>query len=241
MLALAIDTATEVCSIALGARDKVIDEIAFEAGRSHLEKLLPAVRRMFERQGLGLRELEFIAAGTGPGTFSGLRVGIATCRALSQALTIPVWGSSSLGALAAGVAASPGGQQQSLMAAINARRGQVFARLYRKHDRQIRPVSDIHCLSPEDLVEVVTRAAAGPVIAFGDGILAYHEFFSAAASIRPLPPQDKRHQVRAAHHLPAAGSKQRYGPGDPGKVLPVYIREPDADRTVLLRKRGIWQ
>ncbi len=242
MLALAIDTATEICSIALGNSENVIGSISFEAGRSHLEMLFPAVEQLLGRQNIDARRLEFIAVGTGPGNFSGLRVGIATCRALSQSLGIPLQGSSSLAALAAGAAGSPGLQGQPLlMAAINARRGQVFAQIYRKHNRKVTPLSEIYCLDPGDLVEVVTKAASGPMVAAGDGVLAYPEIFYSAPAIQALPPQDKRHQVQAAHHLPEAGCKKKYSPQDLMEVLPEYVREPDADKTVLLRKRQPWQ
>ncbi len=241
MLALAIDTATEICSIALGNREHLIDETSFVAGRSHLEMLLPALERLLARQGLSVRQLEQIVAGTGPGTFSGLRVGVATCRALSQALAIPIAGSSSLAALAAGAASCLIDEQQNLAAVINARRGQVFARLYRKSKRTVFPASAVYCLKPEELVEVVTVASTGPVVAAGDGVIAYKKVFYGAAGVRPLPPEDERHQVRSFYHLPGEKSRMKYSAEALLKVLPAYIREPDADKTVLLRKKGTWQ
>ena len=83
MPALAIDTSTGICSVALGLPGKPPHEIAIDAGRTHLEVLLPAVEELLGRQGVTAAALELIVAGTGPGTFSGLRVGIATARALA--------------------------------------------------------------------------------------------------------------------------------------------------------------
>lgn len=240
MPALAVDTATEVCSIALALPGERPDETGIDAGRTHLEVLLPAIDELLRRRGLGASSLRLIVAGTGPGTFSGLRVGIATARALAQALEIPVIGASSLAALASAAAGSEAaaGGTLTFLPVIDARRGQVFAQVYRTSQGRIQPGSEIFCLRPEELIARISESAPGAV-AMGNGVLAYYELFS-SSGLRLPPASSGLHRIRAACHIPAEPPRQQYSPAGLLAVQPVYVREPDADKTVLLRKREPW-
>ena len=110
-----------------GAR--VLDRARTDAGRPrHSELLLAEVEAAAEALG-GWDEVERIAVGVGPGSFTGLRIGIATARALAQARSLPLAGVGSLDALAAGIARSPAGPGRHALAVLDARRGQAFAAL----------------------------------------------------------------------------------------------------------------
>ena len=270
MPALAIDTSTEVLSVALAVPGELPDEVDIDAGRTHLEMLLPAIDGLLEGRGFEPRSLDLIVTGTGPGTFSGLRVGIATARALAQALKVPLLGASSLAALAAAAADSawarrgpeagggeagestggPGGRAganagsdaaagtPAIMPVIDARRGQVFAQIYRKNGDKVMPASDIFCQSPAELIARVAQDAPGTVTV-GNGVLAYYELFSHGGF--RLPEAGSRlHRVRAACHIPSGAARLEFDSAAVLAVRPVYVREPDADKTVLLRKREPW-
>lgn len=239
MTVLAIDTATATCSLALGRDGEPVGEDTFPAGRSHLELLLPAISRLLAETGLDKSDLRAIVVGTGPGTFSGLRVGVATARALAQGLEISLTGSESLEALASGLAAATGASR--LLPVIDAKRGQVFSRLFAR-DQAGKPVpeSEIMCLSPADLLAAINERAAEGVFAGGDGVQAYFEQFRAARGVEVPDPGEKLHDIKARYHLPREPVKQTYSFRDNMKVMPVYVREPDADKTVLLRKREPW-
>ena len=240
MRALAFDTATEDLSIALGNRQELLGEINVKAGRSHLELLLPAINDLLGNAGMTAAGLDLICVGTGPGTFSGLRVGVATARALSQSLETPLQGQSSLAALARGMAdIASGNREELLLPVIDARRGQVFAQLYRTDAASVLAASGVFCEAPQDLIRKIAALTDRPVRAAGNGILSYFALFD-KKPVQPLPAGDLRHQVRAVYYLPAPGLKIKYDSHDLLDVLPAYIREPDADKTVLLRKKGIW-
>lgn len=241
MPSLAVDTATDVCAIALGQEGRLLDESAIEAGRSHLEMLLPEVHRLLSGQGLGLDDIDAFVAGTGPGTFTGLRVGISTARGLSQALQKPLFGFSTLRALALAMAAERKQEDSmDLLPIIDAKRGQVFAQLFTvSKTGRTDESSDILCLSPQELVMRLPRLHDGPVLAAGNGVLAYLDRFGSASGIEIIEESDPRHRVSAAYHLSAV-KEGVYEAGSEQQVLPVYVREPDADKTVLLRKREPW-
>jgi hypothetical protein len=107
---LAIDTALQRAVVALGALDgRLLDEEAWVAGHRHGEELLPRVHGLLERNGVGLTDLAGIVVGTGPGAFTGLRVGIATAKALAHGLGVPLVGVSTADALLAGAPSSRSG------------------------------------------------------------------------------------------------------------------------------------
>jgi tRNA threonylcarbamoyladenosine biosynthesis protein TsaB len=180
---------------------------------AHASELMPAVADVMERAGVDWDELDAIAVGVGPGTFTGLRIGIATARALATAAGLPLRRVSSLAALAAGI------DDLVRLPLIDARRGEVFAALY-EGEREFWPPS---VMRPKELIEQLGNAAVNPLAA-GDGSLRFRGMFE-EAGIRVEPDHSEAHLVRARCVC-------RLGLGAPDEapeaVLPDYLREPDA-------------
>jgi|SRR5665811_552118 len=242
MLILAIDTATEVLALALGDGEMVLAESSIDAGRSHLEMLLPAAFDLLGSTGMTIGDVTAIVVGTGPGTFSGLRVGIATARALAQSLEIPLFGFSTIEALAKelafGIETSMPGWVLPL---IDARRGQVFTQLYKKEgNERLKPESEVLCLDPDKLSGVLSVTAADAIRAGGNGALAYRQVLADSGRLDLLDTDDRANRVRAAWHVGALNTVPDYKPGQLLDVLPIYVREPDANKTILLKKREPW-
>jgi tRNA threonylcarbamoyladenosine biosynthesis protein TsaB len=150
----------------------------------------------------------------GPGTFTGLRIGVATARALATAAQLPIHPVSSLAALAAAIDAP------LALPLIDARRGELFAALYEDGELVVEPF----VARPEQVAERLGRDVAGAVAA-GDGSLKFREILE-AAGIRVAPAGSGLHVVRALHVCRLAARV----PGErPESVLPTYIREPDAE------------
>ena len=123
MIALALDTATSATVVGLHLPDGTVsearDDVAPGVRPRHTSRLLPLAARLLDEAGLRWHDLELIAVGLGPGTFTGLRIGIATARGLAAATGAPLVGVSTLRALAAGA----GGGDGRVLAVIDARRG----------------------------------------------------------------------------------------------------------------------
>ncbi len=185
---LSFDTATDVATACLSTRGDVLAESA-TAGRSvGAQHLLDDVHRLLGEAGLELGGVETIVAGTGPGTFTGLRIGLATARALGFALGVPVLGVSTLDALRL-----PAGVD---VACIDARRGEVFCA-----GAGIEPAAR----TPQELDALLP---AGAVVA-GDGAVRYRELLGAAE----IPPDGSPlHVPHARHHARLIGSA---GPAEP--------------------------
>jgi tRNA threonylcarbamoyladenosine biosynthesis protein TsaB len=185
---------------------------------AHARELMPALARVVESGSLTFDQIDAVAVGRGPGTFTGLRIGIATARAIAAAWSLPVHGVSSLAALAAGAEEREEGAGP-VLAVIDARRGEVFAALYEAGAERLAPFVS----RPDELAGRLSAASSTPV-AVGDGAVRFRaELESAGARV---PPDDSpRHVVRALQVCRLAVSAQ---PVAPEALLPEYLRQPDA-------------
>lgn len=225
MIVLGLDTSTRATVVGLlvdgdsllEARDD--PEVAERPG--HATRLLPLADALLTEAGRGWRDVERIAVGIGPGTFTGLRIGVATARGLAQSLGVDLLGVSSLRALAH---AAVRDGLDTVLTVIDARRGEVFAAAYRGDTELIAPAP----LSPADFSELHERAnlLAGPSTwtAVGDGAVRYRgELEQAGVAVPDDDSPLHRVDARAICELGLQG-----GPSD-GQVLPDYRRRPDAE------------
>lgn len=160
MRILAIDTATAACSAALMVGDAIVARRFVPMARGHAEALMPMVESVMAEAGTAYGDLDLIATTVGPGTFTGLRVGLAAARGLAVAGGLPVVGVTTLEALAHGV--DPGVRQgRSVVAALDARRGEVYVQAF---DDGLKPVAPAAALPP-----LAAVLPAGPVVIAGSG------------------------------------------------------------------------
>ncbi len=215
---LGFDTSTALLSVALTAGHDVAAERTVDpdpTGRPrHARELLAVVEEILGDVG-GWDSIDRIAVGLGPGTFTGLRIGIATARGLAQSSGLGLIGVSSLRALAAG---SPG--TSPVLAVTDAKRSEVFAALYEGEDE----VWEASVGTPGDLADRV-RAMAEPPLAVGDGAVRFRDELEASGAEVPAD-EDGAHRVRARHIcLLATGN----GAGPLAEIKPTYLRRPDAE------------
>jgi tRNA threonylcarbamoyladenosine biosynthesis protein TsaB len=215
---LGIDTSTSAASACVVLGDGRAFEVAPPAERlqrqpAHASELMPAVAEVMARAGVSWPDLDAIAVGVGPGTFTGLRIGIATARALAGASGLPLRRVSSLAALAAGIEAP------LRLPLIDARRGELFGALYDGDERLWPPF----VAPPDELVERLRNGRFTPLAA-GDGSVKFRELLE-EAGIQVLPTESEAHVVRALH-VCRLGAEAPDEP--PEAVLPDYLRDPDA-------------
>ena len=208
---LGFDTATAATAVAAWAPGGPAVERRDDppAGQrpAHAARLLVLVEEALAAAGAGWEAVERIAVGVGPGGFTGLRLGIATARALAQARDLPVTGVSSLAALAAGA-----GDDQRVVAVIDARRGEVFA----ASPGRFGPVA----IAPRDLAARIELGS----LAVGDGAVRFRAELERAGVAVPAD-DSPLHRVSALQvcRLGAQGEA-----ADRDALLPDYRREPDA-------------
>ncbi len=242
MIVLGFDTATTASAAALrldgGVTSEARDDPAPGAHPGHATRLLELARELLLEAGIGWSALARIAVGVGPGTFTGLRVGIASARALAQSLEIPVVGVSSLRALAqaayrADVRGADGRAAELLLAVIDARRGEVFAAAYTRGEGGLaHELVPALALAPAQLGSLLARAeeadgrTAPQWLALGDGALRFRDEL-ALPGVEMVGEESRLHRVSAAAicGLGALVAEEQGG----GQVVPDYRRRPDAE------------
>lgn len=218
MTILGFDTSTAASSAAVLHADGQVFENALPPERlmerpAHATELLPAISDVMDRADVAFGDLDAIAVGVGPGTFTGLRIGVATARALAKANGLPVRGVSSLAALAAGM------EGASRLALIDAKRGEVYAALFEGDEERWPPI----VLGIDALLERL-KEAAPTAQAAGDGSLRFRDELE-AAGVAVAPAESPLHVVSAGHLCGRALSAPDVAPE---QVVPNYLREPDA-------------
>lgn len=218
-----LDTATDDASVAVTRDGEVVAErlVAKPPGTfpRHSEALLVELEAVVAEAG-GWEAIDFLAAGIGPGSFTGLRVGLATARAIAQSLGKGIVPVGTLDALALGIAESPSAPDRSVLPALDARRRQVFAALF---DPDGTARWEPFVVSPQALAE---RVAALPesLLAAGSGALRFRRELEAAGADVP-PDSDSAHRVWARHLCRLA---EDGAPSPPEAIQPIYLRPPDA-------------
>jgi tRNA threonylcarbamoyladenosine biosynthesis protein TsaB len=214
MRILAFDTSTLYGSAALADDGEIVGEIRFLAKSSHSTLILPAIERLLAMAGVAPAELDAIAAVVGPGSFTGLRVGISTAQGLALGANLPCLGITAFDALAARIR----GTAPELVAMVDAYRGEVYVASYDAHGSRLTPPVTV---SPLDYL----RDRPVQVAIIGDGALRH------AAEIHSAYPQ--AHLTRRSLYLAGvvaclAGAKLAAGEGQPAETLqPYYIREAE--------------
>ena len=169
MKLLVIDTSGPVCGTAVMDGEKVLCEYTAQNRNTHSASLMPMVERSLESAGVTLKELDALAAVTGPGSFTGVRIGVATVKALAHGSGKPCIGVNALETLARGAA---GESWPGLVCPIqDARAGQVYGAAFRR-GRRILPDRPMKL---EEFLEAVRAADAGPFLFTGDGVPVHRE------------------------------------------------------------------
>ena len=218
------DTATRDLCVAATRGGECLRErqvSAPEGGRPpHATDLLAEVESAAAAAG-GWAGVDVIAVGVGPGSFTGIRIGVATARALAQGLRKPVVPVVSLDALGGAIAEQARASARPVLAAIDASRGEVFAALYGENGE--RTWGPVVC-GPGELADRL--AGAGGPLAAGSGSLRFRRELEVAGA-EVLPEADGAHRLSARHLclLASASAATR-----PEKIHPLYLRRPDAEQ-----------
>jgi tRNA threonylcarbamoyladenosine biosynthesis protein TsaB len=232
MRVLALDTTTPAGSVALVEDDRVVDERAGDPSRTHAQRLPAELLSTLDRRGLTLADVDLFAVASGPGSFTGLRIGLATIQGLALVRGRRVAGVSALDALAhlAAVDAMPG----TLIAAwMDAHRREVFSALYRVQPGAAFSSDRLTLLDEPaagDPAATLTRwsqrSEGAPALFVGDGAVLYRDAIAAHARDAAImgPPLMAGAVGRLA--LTQPGGQEA---GEPGAVRPLYVRRPDVE------------
>jgi tRNA threonylcarbamoyladenosine biosynthesis protein TsaB len=224
---LALDTSTAQVSVAIGDAGRVLGSVQLTGGRRHAEQLAPAIDSLRRVLGVDLGPRAAGAVGTGPGLFTGLRVGVTTAKVMAQALRIPVVGIPSLDLVAYPLRHA----DRPIVAVLDARRREVFAARYLPVPGGVQRVSEYAVYSPADLVADLaaeqTATMRGPLLA-GDGVDRFRAEFETLEHAEFAGGEFAAPSISALVQL-ATARCEREEFEQPGTLLPLYLRQSDAE------------
>jgi tRNA threonylcarbamoyladenosine biosynthesis protein TsaB len=233
VIALGLDTSSMAGSVAVASSDGSLEaQLSVSAGMTHSERLLPAVHSLLEASGLRMDRVDLFSVAAGPGSFTGLRIGMATAKGLALACARPLTGFSTLRALAAACAPWAGREPVRPIAVLmDAGRGELYRGLYEvRRDLAVSTLADDAATSPEAAVASMPRVAEGPWLVCGDGLKTYGDRLAPllpAGSVRmedppPISLTLARLALEAVHRKGMEGLPV---------LTPHYLRVSDAERT----------
>jgi tRNA threonylcarbamoyladenosine biosynthesis protein TsaB len=223
VLVLGIETSTRHASIAIASETEVVASYELGRGRSQDEVLMPAAQRMLADAELSWSQLGGVAVGLGPGLFTGLRVGVATAKALAQSLSIQIAGLSSLDVLAYSVRYT----RRTICTCVDARRKEVFWAFYRPTVGGVQRITDFRCAPAEHCVSEI-EARGESVLVVGNGPYLYPGEFERVRDVEIAGVSDCTPTAIPLTEL-AVSRLVREDSDRLIDVKPLYIRRTDAE------------
>ena len=222
MIVLGINTSTLEGSIALFGEQGLIGEYTLNIHATHSERLVPGIDRLMQDTGLAFSDLSGIAVAIGPGSFTGLRIGLASAKGLALASSLPLWGISTLEALARNLPFCI----YPICPMLNARRKEIFWALYRFEGSHLRPLEEEAVSPPDKVIENVQEKT----VFLGDGAILYGDRLRERLGDRFLLAPLSLMNIRASQVAEMGMVRGKMGEADdPITLSPRYIRRSEVE------------
>ena len=225
MLILAFETSAKAASVALTENGKLLGESYQNTGLTHSQTLMIMAEDMLKQCGKKVSDLTAVAVAEGPGSFTGVRIGVAAAKGLAWGAELPCYGVSTLEAMAV----SLGIYEGYVCACMDARRSQVYNGVFSVHQGNISRIAQDRAISLAELGEEL-KALNAPVHLVGDGAVLTHKTLGAEIPSLILPPEHRLHQRAVGVALLAEKMAQNGESGDGNRLTPNYLRLSQAER-----------
>lgn len=231
MKILAIDASGIVASVAIASEEEIIAEYTIKHKKTHSQTLLPMIDRVLKFAEIDLKDIEYVAVTEGPGSFTGLRIGAATAKGITQALNIPIVSVSTLEALAYNVFQS----DKLICPIMDARRNNVFSAVYKRENESLEIVIEPKAFSIEELVNKLNEINK-EVIFVGDGISVQKDYIRnnlrVDFSFAPIYAREQK----ASSVVGVALEKIKFNKTVLSKDFkPIYLRKSQAERELEMK------
>lgn len=242
MLILALDTTTRAGSVAVTRNDDVLSLVEGDGTRTHGERLPGELDRALSQAGIHTTDLALLVVASGPGAFTGLRIGLAAIQGLAMVLRVPVVGVSALDALASTVWPTLDSGDTALFTWMDAARGEVFGSEYRRSGGPPSAdppfpwdaTGDPLVAPPAAILATLDRSRAPSTVFVGDGAVRYQADINAWSDGRSRVFETPRVLAPALAHIGRRLAAQGAA-GPPHALQPLYVRRPDAELERLRR------
>ena len=228
---LAFETSAKAASVALFDREKLLGESYQNTGLTHSQTLMLMAEDLMKNCGISVSSLTGVAVAAGPGSFTGVRIGVSAAKGLSWGRDIPCWGVSSLESMALGL----GVQDGYILPIMDARRAQVYTALFSVKNGVVTRVLEDQAIALPELKEKLPSDM--PIFLVGDGSILCYNTLKDTVEALVLPPEHRMHQRAAGVGLAAAAMIARGETGDAAGLQPNYLRLSQAERERLAREQ----
>ena len=225
MLILAFETSAKAGSVALLDEHKLLGESYQNTGLTHSQTLMVMAEDLLKQCGKGIADLTAVAVAAGPGSFTGVRIGVAAAKGLSWGSELPCYGISTLEAMAENLGIYEG----YVCPCMDARRGQVYNALFYVNRGAMERVTEDRAIALSDLGAEL-KEKEGPIYLVGDGAVLAYKTLSADIPSLILPPEHRQHQRATGVALVAAKKIANRESGDGNALEPNYLRLSQAER-----------
>ena len=232
MLILAFETSAKAASVALMDVTKLLGESYQNTGLTHSQTLMVMAEDMLKQCGKSARDVEAVAVAEGPGSFTGVRIGVAAAKGYAWGKEIPCYGVSTLEAMAE----SLGIYEGYICPAMDARRSQVYNALFRVEKGIISRVAEDRAIALADLKEELLTLE-GPIFLVGDGSTLTYNTLKDAVENLILPPEHRMHQRAVGVGLVSARMAAEGLAPSGGELTPNYLRLSQAEREKLEKQK----
>ena len=225
MLILAFETSAKACSVALHDGNKLLAESYQNTGLTHSQTLMTMAEDLLKTCGMTAGDVTHLAVAAGPGSFTGVRIGVAAAKGFGWGAELPVYGVSTLESMARSLGVWDG----HVCACMDARRSQVYNALFRSKGGALERVSEDRAIALEEL-KTDLEQIDGPIYLVGDGAMLTHRTLSGQIENLILPPEHRLQQRASGVALAAAEAIGRGESGDGAALQPNYLRLSQAER-----------
>ena len=229
MLLLAFETSAKAASVALFDENKLLGECYQNTGMTHSQTLMVMAEDLIHQCGYAPGDITHVAVAAGPGSFTGVRIGVAAAKGFAWGKEISCYGVSTLESMALGLGIWEG----TIVCAMDARRSQVYNAVFEAKNGELTRIREDRAISLGELGEEL-KDVSGPIYVVGDGAALCHRTLTDLNLI--LPPEWKQHQRAVGVGLAAMNAMTRGENGDAAALAPNYLRLSQAERERLERE-----
>ena len=229
---LAFETSAKAASVALLEGGTLLGESYQNTGLTHSQTLLVMAEDLLKTCGKTAADVTAVAVANGPGSFTGVRIGVAAAKGFAWGKEIPCYGVSTLEAMARNLGVWEG----TVVPTMDARRSQTYTAIFSAKDGKLKRMVDDCAISIEELGEKLKNCEK-PIFLVGDGAVLCYNTLSEQVSGLVLPPEHRRHQRAAGVALLAQNLVDAGEPGDGASLTPNYLRLSQAERERLEKEK----
>ena len=225
MLILAFETSAKAASVAITENGKLLAESYQNTGLTHSQTLMVMAEDALKQCGKTVSDVTAVAVAEGPGSFTGVRIGVAAAKGFAWGKALPCYGVSTLEAMAV----SLGAYQGHICACMDARRSQVYNALFSVNGGELQRITGDRAIALSDLAGEL-KALEGPIFLVGDGSNLTHKTLSSEIPNLVLPPEHRMHQRAVGVALLAEAKIAAGEDGNAAALQPNYLRLSQAER-----------